>query len=169
MKGVQDQLKTSNADVRWEPTEKMHATIKFLGNVEERRLSGITEKLAKIIGKHAPFHLTLASLGCFPNLRHPRVVWAGLTNDDGQLELVKTAIDVDLLPEGFEIDDKEFHPHVTLGRINSPNGIAQLTSLLKTVTFVPISFRATEIVLMRSVLKPGGSEYSVLHSLHLAG
>jgi 2'-5' RNA ligase len=29
---IRDQLRTSNADVKWEPGEKLHATMKFLGN-----------------------------------------------------------------------------------------------------------------------------------------
>ena len=168
LRSVQDQLKTSRADVRWEATEKMHATLKFLGNVDEVRLPTIVGRLEKITAKHPSFRLTITSLGCFPNVQRPRVIWAGCADEDGTLELVKTAIDVDLLTEGFEIEEKHFHPHVTLGRVRSPVGLTQLTSLLKTVTFVPISFNTSDIVLMRSVLKPGGSEYSVLHSLHLA-
>ena len=38
----QSELRNSGADVRWESSDKFHVTIKFLGNVDESQLPGLT-------------------------------------------------------------------------------------------------------------------------------
>jgi 2'-5' RNA ligase len=169
MEKVQLQLKQSNADVRWEAITKLHATIKFLGDVQENVLPAVLTSIKTNIEKHSQFQLTYEGLGCFPNKKRPRVVWIGCKNDDGTLDKLKTALDDSLLPFGFEAEKRNFQPHVTLGRIKSFNRIKNLISLIEKVTFEPHSFTVKSITVMRSILTPQGSEYSTLGEYHLQG
>src|SRR5258708_5567867 len=74
---VQMKLAESRADIRWEPTERLHATIKFLGNIDRARLPGVLEAIEKTTKEHACFEITYEHLGVFPDKRHPAVVWVG--------------------------------------------------------------------------------------------
>jgi 2'-5' RNA ligase len=159
---VQFQLKESHADVRWESPEKLHATIKFLGNVEAKALSAVTSTIEGTVARFHPFELTYGELGCFPGMKHPRVVWVGCRSSDDSLPGLRQALDDALLKYGFEKEERPFHPHITLGRVKSNRGIDHLTPLLKTLTLTPVHTRCAEVVLMRSMLRPQGSEYSVL-------
>lgn len=122
MSRLQQELKKSSADVRWEPPDKFHATIKFLGDVKEEILPTVLTRIGAVAESTPAFDITYQTLGCFPNRRNPRVIWVGCSNTDGTLELLKTRLDVELLPLNFEIESRAFHPHVTLGRVRSPKG-----------------------------------------------
>lgn len=167
MEKVQSLLKQSNADVRWEQKEKFHATIKFLGDVQENILPKVLSVIEATVQEHPPFQLTYEGLGCFPNKKNPRVVWIGSRNDDGTLDKLKTALDTSLKPFGFEPEKRNFHPHITLGRVKSTNRIKDLISMMEKVTFEPQSITVQHITVMKSILKPQGSEYSILGVYHL--
>jgi 2'-5' RNA ligase len=106
----------------------------------------------------------MEGIGFFPDARRPRVVWIGCTGGDDRLHRLRSAIEDDLSALGFPRDERTFHPHFTIGRVRSEGVPHHLTSLPKNCTFDPHHTVVNEIFLMRSVLKPGGSEYSVVGS-----
>lgn len=165
---LQSKLRESAADVQWEPQEKLHATIKFLGNVEEHLFQTIVSTAEHSIKEFQPFEIRYSQLGCFPNVNRPRVIWIGCENGDGTLAKLKEALDSALLPHGFEREDRKFHPHITLGRVKGLKNIKTLIPMLRSLTFDSYPFICKEILLMKSVLKQGGSEYSVLRKLMLS-
>ena len=164
---LQSELKKSSADIRWEPSEKFHATIKFLGDTDEKKMPDVLARIQTIVKQFPVFAITYASLGCFPNRNNPRVIWLGCQNADGALELLKTRLDVELLPLGFDIEDRRFHPHITLGRVKSSRGLKNLTPMLENLTFQPHHAMIKEILVMKSVLKREGSEYSIIKAIQL--
>jgi len=169
MLALQKTLRESDADVRWEPKEKFHATIKFLGDTDEKRLPEIAAAIAESVRQSKPFEITYAGLGCFPDAKRPRVIWVGCMNEDGTLETLKNFLDRDLHPFGFEREERKFHPHITLGRVKSNKRLEDLTPLLQNLTFQPQSVHCREVLLMKSVLKPTGSEYRLLQKFSLRG
>jgi len=150
----QSELKKSGADVRWEPPDKFHVTIKFLGNVEESRLPELTRQIQSVCENDRSFKVWYRGAGGFPDLKHPRVIWLGCENEDGVLANIKSALDTVLLPHGFEIEDRPFRPHVTLGRIRSPKGLHYLTPKLENLTFEPLMGTIFEVLIVKSVLRP---------------
>lgn len=169
MAEVQSKLKVAGADVRWEPEEKFHATVKFLGNVEEKILPTILLAIEQSLKEFPSFIITYTTLGCFPNLHRPRVIWIGCVNQDGILGRIKETLDTILFPFGFKREDREFRPHITLGRVKSPKTIASLTPILQSLTFEPETSTCKELLFMKSVLKPQGSEYTIMHRFPLEG
>jgi 2'-5' RNA ligase len=166
---VQTELRRSRSECRWESISKMHITLKFLGDTSPDLLPRIVAQLEEI-GRHAgSCGLILKGIGAFPAIHRPRVIWAGCENPDGNLTVIRTELESALFAEGFERERNPFHPHITLGRCRDGIAPRELISLLETVTFDPVSFIINHIVLMKSTLKPGGSEYSILQSIHLAG
>jgi 2'-5' RNA ligase len=168
MSSLQSELKKSNADVRWEPSEKFHATIKFLGDVEERNLPRIIAKIEQSVSTVPHCTVSYEGIGTFPDKEHPRVIWIGCENPDGNLLKLKSNLDAALHPLGFPIEERVFHPHITLGRVKSGIRIKDLLSMLENLTFEPRSAKVERIVVMKSTLKPQGSEYSVLTTIPLS-
>lgn len=100
--------------VSWSRPETFHLTLRFLGNVIEEHLASLTESLAAEAAGHSPIELTCERLGCFPDLRFPRVLWAWV-HGDGLAEL-QAAISTACNPFAEKPADKRFTGHVTLGR-----------------------------------------------------
>jgi 2'-5' RNA ligase len=96
----------------------------------------------------------------------PRVVWIGIKSDQTVLDL--QAMVGRLCGEfGFPMEDRTFHPHITLGRVKETRNVVRLTEAIKTITFEPIEMHCSEIVLMKSELHPSGSIYTMLKSFPL--
>ncbi len=164
---LQSKLKASDADVKWESTDKFHATITFLGDVNEDILPVILDNISKITEKHQTFDVIYEKLGVFPNKHHPKVIWIGCTLETDTLPLLKYDLDSMLSRFGIELEKRPFRPHVTLGRIKSEKNLAYLTPMLEKLTFEPRKARIDGIHVMKSVLHPQGAAYSILTTNHL--
>ena len=121
MAGVQAELRHTlpTARVRWTPQEQLHLTLRFLGDVEAQRLPSLGEAVAAACKPFAPVRLRAARLGCFPNARRPRVIWAGLEDSSGQLLALQRAIQAATQAFITEAPEPKFAGHVTLGRIKA--------------------------------------------------
>lgn len=167
MSDLQTQLKDCNADVRWEPVDKFHATIKFLGDVQDQMLPTVMQIIKQVVARFSPFDVVYRSLGAFPNKRRPRVIWIGCENSSGELLGLKEDLDTTLKPLGFPVEERTFHPHITLGRVHGERGVKDLLSKVESLTFEPHSARVERILFMKSRLKPQGSVYSIVRSIPL--
>jgi 2'-5' RNA ligase len=160
-----DILKNYNVDIRWVTPEKIHLTLKFLGSTPEVLLPKIRESLINIVLSHEPFYIKLYTTGVFPNKRHPRVIWVGV-EDSGVLNKLKRHIEDSMALLGYQKEDREFNPHLTLGRVRSQRDIINLINEIdnfKERDFGGIN--VSSIKLMKSELKPKGAEYSCLYEI----
>jgi 2'-5' RNA ligase len=167
MRVLQFDLRNSGADVRWEPVEKFHTTIKFLGSVEDRMQPAVRQEVEQTVTRFSLFDVVFHSLGAFPDKRHPRVIWIGCESGSGHLLRLKEALDSALAPHGYPVEERTFHTHITLGRVKGERGMKNLLSKLENLTFEPHTARVERILLMKSTLGPHGSEYSILTSIPL--
>jgi 2'-5' RNA ligase len=164
---VQEGLRTTNADVRWESIEKFHITLKFLGNVEEPRLNSLADRLEEALGAFALFNMRYQGVGCFPNQHRPRVIWIGAENEDGTLTKIQETIEKVAEHFGFQREERKFHPHITIGRVKSSKNLKVLVSELGNASFNPHTAVIKDVLLMKSDLKPTGSVYSVIRAYQL--
>jgi 2'-5' RNA ligase len=167
--GLRNRLRESGADVRWEPDAKLHCTIKFLGDTRDGLVPVITDALRTIGETHAPFTAIYKGIGCFPDRRDPRIIWSGIENPDGNLNRLCHSIDEAVSRLGFEREKRAFHPHVTLGRVKGRSRLGNLLTLMESITFEGRSTSISELHLVKSELRPSGSEYTILHSIPLVG
>src|SRR5262249_20105479 len=114
---LQQDLRRAQADVSWTRQENFHLTLRFLGEVEERRLEALKQVCAESAAEFAPFTLRLGGAGVFPNLRRPRVLWAGLAGDVEIAAALQRRLEAGLVSIGFAPEDKAFSPHLTIGRV----------------------------------------------------
>jgi 2'-5' RNA ligase len=148
----------------WEKPEKLHVTLKFIGEIEPPRVEDLSRAAARAAGGVEPFDLTLAEPGAFPPHGPPRVLWLGIRDDSGNLAHLQYALEDECAAAGFPREPRPFKPHLTLARIRQPQGARELAAAHREPSFEPQSFNVSEIVLMRSELGPGGSRYTLLTS-----
>ncbi len=156
--------------VKWVEEENYHLTLKFLGEVEEEAVQEISAALEALAPAHVPFSLSYGDWGVFPGRARPRVLWMGLKGDLPRLLALQAAVEDRLAALGYPREEKEFHPHITLGRVKSPEGAALLVAKMEEV--LPRgevgSFRVAEFHLMESRLSRAGPAYSPRGSYRLA-
>jgi RNA 2',3'-cyclic 3'-phosphodiesterase len=158
--------------VRWTKREQFHLTLKFLGNVEAQRVGALTEALRAAGRGFAPLDLRAEGIGCFPNLRAPRVVWVGVRDQREQLPELQRAIESATQPFTAEQSPERFTGHVTLGRIQGlrhaeAEAFGRQVAGLATRAFG--NWRAASIELIRSQLSSAGASYATLAEIPLAG
>jgi 2'-5' RNA ligase len=153
----------SPSKISWERAEKLHLTLKFLGELEPARIEALTraaQRAAESVGK---FELTLAEAGAFPPHGNPRVLWLGLRDETKQLAALYARLEEECARENFPREARAFHPHITLARIRIPNATARhLAKLHRETNFAPATFNVHELIVMHSQLGTGGSRYTPL-------
>jgi len=156
--------------VSWERPEKLHVTLKFLGNVEDELIDRISDGVAAIAGRFAPFEMAVAETGVFPRGKQPRVLWLGIENTDHSLREIASQVDSRISRLGFEKEKRSFSPHLTIARIREPQKAKRLAESHLQSRFGRVEFKVSELMVYESVLKPTGSVYNVLskHSLKAA-
>jgi 2'-5' RNA ligase len=154
--------------VQWVKADNIHLTLKFLGDVPVNDAAKIGHALTKGVRSIAPFEFTASDLGCFPDMRRPRVVWAGIEDDGAQkMMTLQSAVEAALNPLGYPPEDRPFSLHITLGRVRRETRPPDAALVGKAVAAQPVSRWGTEkvdaVYLMKSELRPGGSVYTPLH------
>jgi 2'-5' RNA ligase len=157
------QLQKICPSARWVNLAGVHITLKFIGEVAPGRFERIREALGDL-PSFAPAKLRFAGLGFFPGARRPRVFWAGVEAGP-QLGELGSALEEKLAPLGIPRESREFRPHLTLARFDSPQGTDVLRVAVEALgapEFGSDVFK--EFYLYRSVLKPSGAEYTRLET-----
>ena len=155
--------------VRWTSPKNIHLTLHFLGDVAEDRLDDIRRTLSDMATSHTPFSLNLSNLGCFPNIRRPRIVWVGLSGETDLLVSLHRELGGRLKRAiGFQPESRPYAPHLTIGRVKKGIAQQQLRQLGQSLeheiqgvghlALLPVE----GVHFIRSDLKPDGPVYTTL-------
>jgi 2'-5' RNA ligase len=106
-------------------------------------------------------------VGVFPNARKPRVLWAGLSGEIEKTAEMQRLLNNRLAPLGFEREEKDFNPHLTLGRVKSDKKFRELLAAANAYQLPALPFEVREVVLMKSELDPAGARYTCLTKAYL--
>ena len=159
--------------VRWVPVENVHLTLKFLGDVSEANLALINKALMTAAAAQKPFELSVGSLGVFPSVHRPRVVWVGVEEANDECHAFQRRIELDTERLGYDADKRGFSPHLTLGRVNRSASAQEVRAIGKILSKEKRGFlgaeRVSEVHLYKSDLKPNGAVYTKLFSAPLGG
>jgi 2'-5' RNA ligase len=102
----------------WVATDRMHLTLVFLGEVADALVPTIVDAVNRDIGD-APFDAVFAGVGMFPPDRArkpPRMLWLGLADGADNTIALQRTISSRFDGLGVTIEDRAFHPHLTLAR-----------------------------------------------------
>jgi len=161
-------LRPQATGVAWVGADNLHITLKFLGGVEDTRLSDVADAVGVAAGVRA-FDVEVRGLGAFPTPTRPRVIWAG-TDDAPAFAALAARVDRALVALGFPPEARGFTPHVTLGRVREARRDPALATTLAAAATRPFgTLRVARLSLMRSDLSPRGACYTELHGWPLAG
>jgi RNA 2',3'-cyclic 3'-phosphodiesterase len=149
--------------VRWVRPEGIHLTLKFFGDVSENDIVKIKGDMEDQVRGAEPFALDVETLGVFPDLNRPRVIWLGMGGDVERLIRFQKSMDQKLHESGFEKENRSFQPHLTLARIKDPKSVIGLAKIVEKMDKDSAGhFDAMGLTLFRSQLTPGGAVYSKL-------
>jgi RNA 2',3'-cyclic 3'-phosphodiesterase len=158
---AQKLLVETGADLKMVAPQKIHITIRFLGNVSPSMVEKVFDAMKKVEFK--PFTVQLCGLGVFPSLNYPRVVWAAMTVGAEQLKSVASQLEPHIKALGFPKDAYGFSPHLTIARVRSGKNKQLLAEFVtKKATYDFGTINADCLRLKRSELSPKGPTYSTL-------
>ena len=152
--------------VRWVKPERVHLTLRFLGDTAVSQLPLLSAKMDQLCQRRQPFQLHLQDSGCFPNRKRPRVIWAGLAGDLASLLAIKAELDDLLLPMGWARETRPFRAHLTLGRVKDGRKLRGINWGAKVER---VDFSVTALHLIESQLRPTGPIYITQHQSQFQG
>jgi RNA 2',3'-cyclic 3'-phosphodiesterase len=166
----QSQLRAVSPEGSWVKPENFHLTLQFLGSTPEEQLAAVSEAVKLAAGSCAPFALNLRGAGAFPQARRARVLWVGLQAEP-ELQRLAEKLGEQLAAIGYPPEKRLFAPHLTLGRRKQPRPDAPLQRALAELQGIVAAepYRATEVSLMSSQLKPTGAVYERVSAFPLGG
>jgi 2'-5' RNA ligase len=151
---------------RWEGRERLHVTLRFVGEIEGAKVSALYRALDEVTAP--PMTLEIAGVGVFPPRGEPKVLWAGFVDDRAVVDLQRK-IERAVVRAGFEPESRKYTAHVTLARLKgSPRervaAFVAHNALLHTASFEVRAFFAYS-----SVLTPSGAKYRIERHFPLVG
>lgn len=165
---VQEGLINCGLKAKWVRLQGIHLTLKFLGNIELGQVDPVVAKMAEAVHGIGPLQLGAKGVGVFPNLRRPRVIWAGMAGDLAALKDLQRNIEAALSAIGFAGEKRSFQGHLTLGRFKGRTDSRQVARALEEFSgFETQTFTAQHLVLFKSQLEPTGAVYSQLKKVPL--
>jgi 2'-5' RNA ligase len=157
--------------IRINPVERMHLTLHFLGQLSRSDVEHLETALAPTVVRHQRFRLTAEGVGAFPDIRRPRVVWAGIGGADlPKLIALQADLGDGLRHAAMSVEDR-FHAHLTLGRVRRPLNAQERTMLSDwSARWAGAAFGdvpVDRIRLLRSQLGGGPPKYTTLATFDL--
>ena len=161
IKDTQNRLYATGARIKLVEPENIHLTMKFLGDVSEEQIEDVKNVIMKI--GFEPFIMSLNSVGVFPNLKRPRTIWTGINLGVEALSNIHKTIESRLYKLGFQMDNRKFSPHITIGRVRGLQNRDDLVNVLMDVADTSFGeILVDRVFLMKSVLTNLGPIYNNL-------
>jgi 2'-5' RNA ligase len=149
--------------------EQAHVTLQFLGDTPEHRIDEVSDTLDAAVAAADvdPFTAEFGGLGVFPSLEYITVVWLGVERGGEAMTTLQSAIEPRMVELGFDPDDHEFTPHVTLARMEHAGGKEHVQQTVQSEDPTAGTLDVEEVRLTESVLTSDGPEYSTLERFAL--
>ncbi len=164
----QTRIKSFAPQLKWVHPNAMHITLKFLGNQPAERIDAVIARLFDLPKNYRPFSIVISEFGGFPNERRPRVLWLGIQSQPHEpLFRLQNDIEDYLEPLGFEKEKRRFSPHLTMARVKFPRDFSELFAFVNQYPFQKTEFPVSELIVMRSILRPRGAQYTPIQKYSL--
>ena len=166
---LQKELKKEFNNVKWVNHSNLHVTLKFIGETEEEDAERFSEIVQKAVRGFAPFEMSLNELGFFPGPHKPRIIWVGVDKGKEELQKIWKEVELAFQEEGFPLSDKNFKPHVTIGRIRRVQKKVPAQKWINEHSAYDLSpYLVDNITVYRSDLQPQGAVYTPIDRVYLA-
>src|SRR3989338_3145812 len=152
---VQEVLGKKRFQGKMTEPENLHLTLKFLGEIDEKKAEEVREEMRKI--KSREFEARLGETGIFSLRGMPRIVWAKI-GGKGIFELQKQ-IDNAMEKIGF-VKEERFMSHMTIARIKYVRDKKDFAEYARKISFREIKWKVREFSLKKSELLHKGPVYT---------
>jgi 2'-5' RNA ligase len=161
-------VRAADLPIRWIAANTAHMTLHFIGEIPVETAELLRLAFSQATRGMRPFELRVDGAGAFPNLDKPQVVWLGLAGDIASLRRLHRATETFLLKYEIPTEEREFKPHITLGRARQslqPNQIKELIQLMRSpevknlLAELEVDFPVGSITLYRSHLSHEGATH----------
>jgi len=157
LKEAQQVLRGSFARLTFVDPALIHITVKFLGEVDEKRLVQVQDALKTI--RFTPFPVAAGNV-TVNNPKRPHTVWCAI-DDGGNGERLLGLIEPALAPLGFAREGRRFTPHATVARVKDPDP-SLFAALRQLAGKTYGGCTVTGLKLKKSTLTPRGPVYEDL-------
>jgi len=140
--------------------ENLHLTLKFLGEIEEGKLSEVKKKLKEI--KLREFEASLGEVGVFIN-KYNSILWIKLQGKE--IWELQEMIDKKL-GDSFSKEER-FMSHITIARMKKIFSKTEFLDYVKNIKTKKIKFKVKDFILKKSELKPEGPVYENIEKFGL--
>ncbi|HEV2884553.1 MAG TPA: RNA 2',3'-cyclic phosphodiesterase [Pyrinomonadaceae bacterium] len=152
-----------NARASWNRIENLHLTVKFLGNVDTRRVDDILAAALQAAMSVAPFEIKVGGCGSFSQRGSPRVLWTGIDDLESGMKRLYQALEDAMEAIGFARESRPFHAHITIARIRvGDDNARRLAERHRELPFSPAVVKVNSLAVIRSILGTEGSRYITL-------
>ena len=165
---IQAALAGSTSSLKWVKPEHAHLTLVFIGNVDDARVPAVIDAVAADINLPA-FVATFEGAGAFPPRGAPRVLWIGVGSGARELVELQRVIASRIAALGLPIDDRAFHPHLTLARWRESRPVDRSRALAVAPRGAVARAHIDGATLYQSRLSPAGPSYTALARATLTG
>ena len=153
IKKTQQTIKNTNsAKIKYIEDENIHLTLKFFGEINQRKQKQISSIIRKTTEN--------------PNMNRPRVIWTGIKDNDTTINLIKE-LDDEFNKIGFK-KEHDYTPHITIGRVRDVYNKNNLSNILKQLSKTYYGkMNIKKIHLKSSTLTPTGPIYETVEEFIL--
>jgi len=149
---------------KWEPKEKVHLTLKFIGEVNDERAGMISNSLG-FLEQYERIRCKLTRFGFFFKNGIPQILWIGLWVDTILFNIVER-LNNELVKFDIPVEKRKFKPHLTLLRIRKRFPEEWVTKF-NSFIIPEINFVSDNILLIKSELLADSSKYTVIKNFNL--
>lgn len=160
---LQRDLAASGADVTWVRPEQVHLTLKFLDDISNEQRQGLEALLARLAASEPSFRIALETVGAFPSVDAPQVLWVGV--GEGREPLTRLAEGLEQGSAAWQVrrEPRPFTAHATIGRVRSGRCRRQLADRLRASAWPPPPpWPVRSLTFYRSDLSAAGPTHTVL-------
>ncbi len=162
---IAEELSKIGADLKLVSISNLHFTLKFLGEVDEKKIPEIDNKLADIAEKTKPFEISIKGVGVFPSLDQISVVWIGV-EDSLLASLMKTVgKELDFVRKN---DYAEEVAHLTIARVKTGKNKKELQEFMKKYEQKEFgTMKVDKMILFESELTGEGAKHKAVREFEL--
>lgn len=160
---------SESSNIKFVEVENIHLTLKFFGEIDDTRIEQITDIVNQSIKDKETYTLKVVNIGAFPNIYNPRVIWTGIKDKNNTTVKLIEELDKKFNKIGFK-KEKNYVPHITIGRVKSISDKEKLTQTLKKLNKkYHGKMEVKKIYLKSSKLTPNGPIYKNIKEFNLWG
>ena len=150
-------LRSPGDGMRWSTPEQWHITLAFLGEVSATQESVLVRELRRV--REPPVPLTIDGMGVFERVG---ILYAAVDPTPG-LAALQRAVAAAVHASGLSLEDRPYHPHVTLARSKGRSPARNLRRFKAAIEQhrPRVQWTPSEFLLYESQLSPSGAQYVV--------